>query len=527
MASPYATHEPCRETGAAAQACPESAKPWILAVTILGSSLAFIEASVVNIALPVMQRSLDATAPEMQWVVNAYLLLLGALMLTGGAAGDHFGRRRVFVFGTVLFAAGALAAGLAPGTTTLIVARAVQGVGGAFLVPSSLALITTWFGPDERGKAIGTWAGFSALTTAGGPLLGGWLVDALSWRWVFLAIVPLAALTVLLTLARVPADKRAGNADESLDIAGAILVTAGLAALTYAMIAAGERGWAVPPVIAAGTAGLAALAAFLWWERRRRAPMMPLRLFRSPAFSGANLLTVFLYFALAAAFFFLPFNLVQVQGWSATAAGAAFLPFTLVMGFFSRYSGALADRIEARWLLGAGSLIAALGLAALALPPAGGGYWTAFFPGLMLLGVGMTAAVAPLTTVVMNSVGDDDAGKASGINNTAARVAGLLAVALLGALAVDWFGAALATELEAAGIEPALRESLLDRHSELAALAAPEGVAAATRSAVATAVDQAFLNAFERVMLLSALLAAVGGIVGFLSVGSRRGQDGK
>jgi EmrB/QacA subfamily drug resistance transporter len=305
----------------------------VLTTTILGSALAFIDGSVVNVALPAIQSDLAAPIEGAQWVVNGYMLMLGALTLTGGAAADRFGRRRVFTIGVAVFTAASIACGLAPSSGALIAARLVQGVGGALLVPSSLAIISSAFSEEIRGKAIGTWAGFSALTTATGPILGGVLVDALSWRAIFFINVPLAAVTLAIAFVHVPESR--DDADAPLDWRGGLLATVALAALTYGLTAASQRGWGDAFVIASFAATALALTAFLWWEARAAAPMLPLGLFQSPLFAGANLLTLLLYFALSGAFFFLPFNLIHVQGYSATLAGAAFLPSTLIMGSLS------------------------------------------------------------------------------------------------------------------------------------------------------------------------------------------------
>lgn len=504
---------PCDEgviqSGADEQtACAERDRPWVLAATILGSSLAFIVGSVVNVALPAIQRGLAATGPEMQWVLNGYLLFLGALILAGGSLGDHYGRRRVFAIGIAVFAGASVGCGFAPSVEWLIAWRAVQGVGGALLVPSSLAIIAASFPKDERGAAIGTWAGFSALTTAFGPVLGGWLVDLGSWRWVFFVVVPFAVVAFVITLWRVPEsrDEEAG----ALDAAGAALVTAGLGALVYGLIASAEAGWGAPRVLAALVAGAALLAAFVWQERHAREPMVPLALFRSPTFSGANLMTLLLYFALNGALYFLPFNLVQVQGYSATAAGAAFLPFTLLMGALSRWAGGLVDRYGAKTPLVAGPLVAAAGLALLMLPGTGGGsYWTTFFPGLLVLGLGMTVSVAPLTTVVMNAVDDHQSGVASGVNNAAARIAGLLAIAIMGVVALAVFSGGLDAQLAALDAPLDAKAAVWDARQNLAGLSVPEDVSPENQQALRGVVNAAFVRSFRWVMGLGAALALV------------------
>jgi len=404
----------------------------VLAATILGSSLAFIDGSVVNVALPAIQGGLQAGTAAMQWVVDAYLLPLGALVLLGGALGDRLGRVRVFMAGVVLFTAASAACGLTPGAAWLVLGRAVQGVGAALLVPGSLAIIGAAIPAGERGAAIGTWSGAGALTTAMGPLLGGWLVDAVSWRAIFLVNLPLAA--AVLWLARGIPDSRGPAAAGPLDWPGASLAAAGLGALTYGFIEVPARGMDAQ-VLLCLAGGVALLAAFIAVEARRPAPMVPLAVFRSSRFSGANGLTLLLYFALTGVLFQLPFLLIGTHGYSASAAGAALLPLPLLLGGLSEPAGRLAERVGPRPLLVAGPLLAAAGFGLLGLRAGDARYWTGVLPGMLALAAGMTLAVAPLTAAVMAAVPDGQAGIASGINNAVARVAGLLAVSVLGVLA--------------------------------------------------------------------------------------------
>ncbi len=514
LARPPCDEAVIRSAARDARGCPEDAKRWVLATTILGSSMAFIDGSVVNVALPVIQSDLDTSVSGAQWVVNAYMLMLSALILVGGAAGDRFGRRRVFVIGVAVFTAASVACGLAPSSGMLIASRAVQGIGGALLVPSSLAIISASFPESERGRAIGTWAGFSALTMALGPVLGGWLVDVWSWRLIFLVNVPLAAAALYLAR-RVPESR--GESEAPVDWRGALLAVAGLGAIVEGLTAASQLEWRQPAVFGSLLGGAILLALFLRHEASTPSPMVPLELFRSRVFAGTNLMTFLLYFALGGALFFLPFNLIRIQRYSAALAGAAFLPFTLVMGVLSRWSGGLVDRYGARLPLTVGPLIAAAGFALLAVPGIGGSYWTTFFPPMLVLGLGMAVSVAPLTTTVMGAVPTQHAGAASGINNAVARLAGMLAVAVLGAVAVSVFGEALERRLELLQVPPALRQKVLEEVPRLAEARVPPGVGE-LRAALERALAQSFVTSFRVVMLVAAGLAVLSSVCAWVSL---------
>lgn len=501
---------PCDEgvirSGPAAVPCPRAAEPWVLAATILASSMSFIDGTAVNVALPALQRNLGATVAQVQWVVEAYALFLSALLLVGGSLGDRYGRRRIFLFGVAGFAAASAWCGLAPGIGQLIAARAVQGIAAALLVPGSLALLSASFDEKRRGKAIGTWSGFSAITAAVGPLIGGWLIDHASWRWVFFLNLPLALAVILISWRFVP-ESRDPEAARRLDLQGALLATAGLGGVTFGLIESSRLGWSDPWVLAGLALGAVSLAGFLWTERRAPSPMMPLSLFRSRTFAGANLLTLWLYAALGGALFFLPFNLIQVQGYSATGAGAALLPFVLLMFLFSRWSGGLVEKFGARRPLIVGPAVAAAGFALLAMPGIGGSYWTTFFPATVVLGIGMTISVAPLTTTVMGAVEERHAGLASGINNAVSRSAGLLAVAALGVILLGIFSRGLDRRLGRLDLPPATRQALEGDRNRLAALEAPASADAGTREQVDDAVDESFVAGYRATMLTAAGLA--------------------
>jgi len=398
---------------------------------------------VVNVALPELRRQLAASPAQLTWIVEAYMLLLSSLILVGGALGDRWGRRRVFVAGTLLFAVASLACGMAGNATHLVAARALQGMGAALLVPGSLALISASFPKTQRGRAIGTWAGWTSIAAGSGPVLGGWLVEHVSWRLIFFMNLPLAALVVAIAWWRVPESR--GATVGRIDWPGAALATLGLLGLVWGLIEGGTRGFTDMRVLASLALGALLLAVFLQVERRVRDPMLPLRLFRSRTFAGANVLTLFLYAALGATMFLLPFNLIERHGYTAVQAAAALLPFVATMFLLSRWSGGLIDRYGPRLPLSIGPLVAGAGIALLGVAARSGSYWTAVFPAVMVMSLGLAVSVAPLTTAVMTSVEESQAGLASGINNAVSRLASLLAVAVAGAISHGSLASGLAT----------------------------------------------------------------------------------
>jgi len=479
--------------------------------------MVFIDGTVVNVALPALQSNFHATVVDVQWVVESYGLALAALILAGGALGDHFGRRLIFLLGVGIFAAASAACGFSSNISLLILGRCVQGVGAAFLVPGSLAIISSCFEEKSRGQAIGTWSGFTAITTALGPVLGGALIEHASWHWIFFINLPLAAVVIAISLWHIPESRGAG-ASQPVDWTGALIATMGLGGLVYGFLESSSRGWSHPLVFGTLSMGIACLALFVFLDARLTSPMVPLRLFKSHSFSGANLLTLFLYAALGVFFFLFPLNLIQAQGYSATAAGAAALPMIACMFLLSRWSGGLVVRYGARTPLIVGPLIASVGFVLFAVPAIGGNYWETFFPGFVVLGLGMAVSVAPQTTVVMNSVGRDEAGTASGINNAVSRLAGVLAIAILGIVMVSVFSSSLTHRLENLGLSPSILREIQANEIRLAGLEVPSGLDAGTSAEIRTAVSQAFVLGFRVVTLICAGLAVTGAAIAWLAI---------
>jgi EmrB/QacA subfamily drug resistance transporter len=491
-----------------------SARQWTLVATILGSSLTFVDATVVNVALPALQTELHATITDVQWVIEAYALFLGGLILVGGSMGDQLGRKRTFLAGVIVFTLASIACGLAGSARALIVARAVQGIGAAFLVPGSLAIISASYDDADRGRAIGTWSGFTSMTSAIGPIAGGWLIEHVSWRAIFFLNVPLAALVIALS-AWFMSESRDLSRTSRIDWTGAGLAVFGLGSVVFALLEWPTLGLS-PLVLATMACGAVSLAALIVVERRAPGPMLPIGLFRSRTFTLANLLTLFLYGALATVFWLVPLNLIQVQHYSATAAGAALLPFPVLMFLLSRWAGGLPARMGTRVPLTIGPILAAVGLGLFARSGIGGSYWTTFFPAVAVLGLGMAIVVAPLTTTAMTAVEAQHAGVASGVNNAVARVAGLVAIAVFGIVLVRSFEVRVSAALGQLQL-PAAARAAIDR--ELPRLAGAEissAIEQPQRAAARRAIDESFVSAFGLVMMAaaaSALAAAVAGIL--------------
>ncbi len=493
-------------SGTAGPICSRSAKRWTLVAAILGSSLAFVDGTVVNVALPAIQQQLDTTTAGAQWVMESFALLLSALLLVGGAMGDRFGRRRIFMLGVIVFTLASVGCALSPNITTLIIMRGVQGLGAALLVPGSLALISAAYPQDERGAAIGTWSAFSGITAALGPVLGGFLVEHYSWIWAFLINVPVGAVILIICVLKISESFGASRSDP-IDVRGASWITLGLAGIVFALIESPVRGWASPSILISAVVGIVGFGLFIRAEARARSPMLPLRLFRERKFAAANSLTLLLYAALGGSLFFLPLNLIQVQGYGATAAGAALIPFIAIMFLLSRWAGHLVDRFGARPPLVVGPTIAAAGFALFTVPSIGDSYWTGFFPAVCVLGLGMSITVAPLTTTVMNAVGTDRAGTASGVNNAIARAAGLLAIAVFGVALTAAYDARLMHELSGLHLPRALLESVIQQRDKLAGTILPKGTSTPVAAELKQAIGMAFVSGFRQVMWISASMA--------------------
>jgi EmrB/QacA subfamily drug resistance transporter len=485
---------------------------WIIAATVLGSSLVFIDGTIVSIALPIIQTDFRATTFDAQWVIEAYTLVLGALMLFAGALGDRYGRKRLFVVGAIVFAIGSILCGLAPSMPALIAARVLQGAGGTMLAPASLALIAASFEGEARGRAIGTWSGLTAVAGAIGPVAGGTIVDHLGWRWVFFINIPIVIAVVAIATRHLRESRDEGESGP-LDVIGSVLITLGLGGIVYAFVVSGQDGWHVRTV-GALVGGLVTLALFAAFERRTINPILPFELFANRAFSGINIMTFLLYGALGGLFFFLPFVMILVDGYSATFTGLAMLPFLVLIVILSRYSGALVYRVGRRTLLVVGPSLTTLGFVAFAALPSLR-YWNGVLPSTVLIGIGMGLTVAPLVAVLMDSVPEQHVGLASGINNAVSRVAGLLAIAVLGAILAAAFNARLDARMTVAGFTPALRRDVDAQRSAMAGARLRDPREAAT-------VRAAYVDGFRVVAFACALSAAASAVAAALTLGDNQ-----
>ena len=496
-----------------------SVETFTLVATVLASAMAFIDGSALAVVQTTLQRDFDVDYNLIAWVINGYNLMLAALILVGGSLGDHYGRKRIFTIGIIIFVTASVACGFAPSIELLIIARIVQGIGGALMIPGSLALITAVFAPERRGTAIGTWSALGSLMVIVGPVLGGFFAAAGNWRGVFFINIPIA-LVALYALTRVP-ESRDTDLKGNLDLVGALLATLGLAGLTYGFTQAPEHGLGQPLILTSLIGGIAALVAFVVYESRARQPMMPLHLFRSRSFSGTNLLTLFLYAGLALVSQFLSPNLIEIQGYPPEIASVAMLPLAISLIVLSRITGGLVNRLGARTMLTVGPVLAGVGMFLLGVPGVTNGvadYWTTYFPGSLLLGIGMGITVAPLTTTVMNSAPRTVSGTASGINNAVSRAAGVLGIAIFTALALVTFSNSIATHTASLNLTADAQTALSAQSGKLANAAVPDTIPSDLQAAVGAALAASYVDAFRVVMWGAAALAWLGALCSFLLV---------
>ncbi len=490
---------------------------WVLAVTILGASMAYIDGTAVNVALPALQEQLDATIVDMQWVIEAYSLFLASLILVGGVLGDRYGRRLIYGVGITLFAVSSFLCGVSENVAELIYFRAAQGIGGALMIPGSLAIITVFFDESERGKAIGTWGAFSAITTALGPVLGGWLVEEVSWRWIFFINIPIAVIALIMLFWRVP-ESKGELAKCKIDYWGAILATVGLGGIVYGFIESAALGFADPLVLGSIGMGLISLIAFVVVEYRTEAPMMPLRLFRSRTFTGANIVTLLMYAPLAGVIFFLPFAMIQIFDYSVTWAGASFMPIIILLFIFSRWAGGLVDKYGAKLPLMFGNILQAAGYLLFAILGGAGNYFYTFFPGMFVLGLGLALSVAPLTTAVMNAVDTAFSGTASGINNTVSRVSGLIAIAILGIIMLFLFSTSLDNGMMIHDIPKEIQDAFKMEYIKLADAEIPLGISPVIEEKLRDLVKLSYMSSFNILMYIASALCLLSALISWLMV---------
>jgi EmrB/QacA subfamily drug resistance transporter len=496
-----------------------SIQKWTLFSTILASSLVFIDSTALNVALPALQKDLGITATELLWVINGYALFLSALLLVGGSLGDLYGRNKVFLIGLGIFSISSLICGISQTPVQLIIARAFQGIGGALLTPGSLSILSSQFGEESRGKAIGLWSTFSALTAVLGPVLGGWLAGLGLWRVIFFINVPLSIAVLVTMIMKVPESRNPYA--KKLNIWGAILVTLGLAGITYGFIESPKHGFENITIITSLLIGGFALIGFIIVQRYSKHPMMPLTLFKSSTFSGGNLLTLFVYAALGGAMFFLPLNLIQIQGYSEISAGLAMLPIIICIASISPLMGKFVDKHGVRIPLIIGPIITSAGFFIFSIyeiTPGPGAYWDTYFISFLLIGVGMGVTVAPLTTAVMGAVSEDNTGIASGINNTVARAAGVLAVALMGALVLFSFKESVEKEIHVLNITNKMKNEIMIESSKLAAAEAPDDLSEENKIIVDKVLKDSFIGAFNKVVYMASILTFLGGVMAFIFI---------
>ncbi len=487
---------------------------WIMVSCILASSMAFIDGTALNVVLPALQKSLNASGADLFWILNAYLLMLAALILIGGSLGDQFGRKKMFMAGIFIFISGSALCGFAPDVLLLVAFRVLQGVGGSLMIPGSLSLISSSINPNERGKAIGTWSAFTTVVTMGGPVLGGAFADAGLWRYIFFINIPIG-LVALFILARWVRESKDDAPEHRLDYPGAMAIALGLGLITFGFLRIPAVGWQNWQSTGFIIVGLLLLAVFIAIERKSKHPMMPLSLFANPTFTGANLLTFFLYAGLGAGMLFMGLNMVQVQGYSQLQSGLTFLPFTVLMISIARFAGALADKHGPRLFLIIGPAITGAGLLTLSFIKQTNGaadYWTTFFPGILIFGFGMSVTVAPLTAAVMSSVNDHFSGTASGINNAMSRISGVFANAIFGALAVLFFAGALQNKLQTMPLSAPEKQVVMAQVANLGNAQVP-AAEVKNKAQIKAAYHESFIAAYAKIMRISASLGFLGALM--------------
>jgi len=496
---------------------------WIMASVILASAMAFIDGSALNVALPSLQKDLNATGADLFWILNSYLLMLAALILTGGSLGDKLGRKKIFMSGIAIFIVGSVSCGLAPSVPYLVGFRAVQGLGGALMIPGSLSIITSSF-EKERGKAIGTWSAVTTLVTVGGPILGGALADAGLWRLIFFINVPIGIASLIILWFKVP-ESRDAQSDDSVDYYGSITIIAGLALLTYGFLKIPNIGFNNAQVYFSIGAGIIVLILFVLIEKRSNHPMMPLQLFKNKTFTGANLLTFFLYAGLFAGMLFLTLNMVQIQGYSQLQAGLTLLPFTILIILFSRWSGTLSDKYGPRRFLIGGPLLVAIGLLMLSFVKNTNGpsdFWVTYFPGILIFGLGMSLTVTPLTSTVMGALPNHYSGTASGINNAISRISNVFTNAIVGALAILFFTGYLNNEVTRISLKKNIKTKVIQQAANLGDAKVPPEVLDKNKKEVAHLYREGFIQTYTKVMQISAAMAFAGALMAFVFISDKQ-----
>ncbi len=487
--------------------------------TLLASGTAFLMGTAVTVALPTIQLNFGASISGIQWVINSHLLSLGAFLLIGGSLGDRYGRKRIFILGIIIFITGAILSGFARTITYLIMFQALQGIGSALMIPQSLAIINVCFTEEQRGKAIGLWAGISGGIAALGPWLGGWLVESFSWRAVFFMTVPISISAIVITYIFIPENK--GTYTRKLDWTGMLLVLGGLFGIVFGLIVGPVNGWNTLPVLIGLICGPIFISLFILFELRQSEALVPLQIFRNPLVAGANTATLLLYFALNGVIFFLVLNFQQIQGYSPALAGLGLLPPIVLITLFAGPAGALADRIGPRLPMIIGPMVVSAGMALLNLSGTDASYLKHFLPGLILFGMGMALVIAPLTKSAL-SVEPRFSGAASGVNNAISRIAALMAVAILGAIVISAFTTHLSDVITASALAQAEQEMILSQSDRLGGIIIPESFNESTRNLVKNAIGESFISGFRRAMAVGAALSFGAALVSFFTIHNRR-----